>query len=119
MTRTKKLLIGFLSLLPLIFMMAYLIIFFSFMFTMLRQQHNENFFPPQFIFEHFAPILATALLMGCSKLALLIYFIIHAVDNKLINGTERIVWILVFIFAGIIGFPVYWYMRIWKELPAI
>jgi len=47
-------------------------------------------------------------------LADLVVFIMHAIKNKAVNETERIVWILVFVFAGVIGFPIYWYMRIHK-----
>jgi hypothetical protein len=31
------------------------------------------------------------------------------------DGTERVIWILVFLFAGLVGYPIYWYMRVWKE----
>jgi len=44
----------------------------------------------------------------------LIFYIIHAINNKAIDSNERIIWILIFIFAGMIGFPVYWFMRIWQ-----
>ena len=64
--------------------------------------------------ENIGSIIAVALLMVITNLGALIYFIIHAVNNPATDSTERIVWILVFIFAGVIGFPVYWYMRIWK-----
>ena len=46
-----------------------------------------------------------------------IYYIIQVVNNQALDSTERIIWILVFIFAGMIGYPVYWYMRIWKVYP--
>jgi hypothetical protein len=55
--------------------------------------------------DHFPDVLSAGLL---------IYFIIHVINNKTIDSTERIIRILVFIFAGMVGFPVYWYMRIWK-----
>jgi len=45
----------------------------------------------------------------------LVFFIIHMINNKKLDSTERLVWILVFLFAGVIGYPVYWYLRIWTE----
>ena len=50
------------------------------------------------------------------SLGVMIYFIIHSVNNKLIDSNEKIVWILVFVFTGMIGFPIYWYLKIW-QLP--
>ena len=59
----------------------------------------------------FLLIILTALL----SLGLLIYYIVHVVNNNRIDSTERIIWVLVFVLAGMVGFPVYWYMRIWKQ----
>jgi hypothetical protein len=53
--------------------------------------------------------------MGLLSLGLLIFFIIHLVRSKAMDSTERIIWVLVFLFAGIIGYPIYWYMRVWKD----
>jgi Phospholipase_D-nuclease N-terminal len=117
MSKSGKLLVGILSLLPLILIAAYLITFFSFFLTIIRYAHHEEMLQ-QLIFARIGWIIGIALLMGITSLGLLIYFIIHVVSNKVIDSTERIVWVLIFIFAGLVGFPIYWYMRIWKELPA-
>ena len=114
MSKSRRLLLGILSLLPLVFLAVYMVVIFSFFITAIRNSHDPNIFP-EIMLEHIGGIIAVALLMVFTNLGMLIYFIIHAVNNKVIEGSERIVWILVFIFAGMIGFPVYWYMRIWKE----
>lgn len=76
----------------------------------------ENHDPDPFeVFEAFMPIFIMAIVMSMLSLGLLIFFIMHLVRNKKIDSTERIIWILVLLFAGIIGYPIYWYMRIWKE----
>jgi len=71
-------------------------------------------FPPGFV-GNMILIVIFALLMGITSLGCLIYYIIHCINNKYIEGNERIAWILVFVFAGIVGYPIYWYMRIWKD----
>lgn len=114
MSTSKKILLGIFSLLPMLFLVIYFVAFFSFFITMMRNSHNPDLFP-EIMLEHIGSIIAFMLLMVFTKLGTLIYFIIHVVNNRAADGTERIVWILVFIFAGMIGFPVYWYMRIWKE----
>jgi len=79
------------------------------------RQHGQPDALPAMMLDHIVWIVVVALLMGFSSLAMLIYFIVHAINNTAIDSSERLVWILVFIFAGIIGGPVYWYMRIWKS----
>ncbi|MEP7277147.1 MAG: hypothetical protein ABI813_00770 [Bacteroidota bacterium] len=118
MSKLRKLLLGLLSVLPLLLIGAYLVVFFSFFFTALRNQQQEAF-ESQVFLQHIGWIIGTALLMGITSLAMKIYFIIHAVNNKVLDSTERLVWILIFIFAGTVGYPVYWYMRIWKNLPGM
>jgi hypothetical protein len=118
MSTSKKLLLGLFSLLPMLSLAIYFVAFFSFFITAIRSSHDPDVFP-QLMLEHLGSIIAVALLMVISKLGTLIYFLIHAVNNRVVDSTERIVWILVFIFAGMIGFPVYWYMRIWKEPQAL
>lgn len=61
-------------------------------------------------------VILLAIVMGLSTLAAMIVYIINAANNRSIEGGEKIVWILLFIFAGMIAFPVYWFMRI-KDVP--
>ena len=114
MSTSRKLLLGVLSFLPMLLIVLYFVTFFSFFITILRHAQEEDQLP-QLILERIGWVIGVAMLMGFISLGLKIYFIIHAVNNTAIDSTERLVWILVFIFAGMIGYPVYWYMRIWKE----
>ncbi|MEP6750876.1 MAG: hypothetical protein ABJB86_24290 [Bacteroidota bacterium] len=114
MSKSRRFLLGILSMLPLLLFLGYMIIFFSFFITIFKHAQPEDILT-EMILAHIGWIIGIALLMAFSMLGLLIYFIIHVINNKLVDGTEQIVWVLVFIFAGMIGFPVYWYMRIWKE----
>lgn len=118
MSNSSKIILGIISLLPIIFIAAYFIWFISFFADMMNtaghRQNNPDSMPPYFIKN----ILWMMMLVGLSMLisvGLMIYYIIHVVNNKSIDSNERIVWILVFIFINIIGYPVYWYMRIWKD----
>jgi Phospholipase_D-nuclease N-terminal len=118
MSKSRKLLLGVLSLLPLIMLAVYMAGFIFFFMTVYRNANQEEMLP-LLLFRNMAWLFLVMILMVMCSLGLLIYFIIHTVNNTLIDSTERIIWILVFIFAGTIGFPIYWYMRIWKvPLPA-
>jgi predicted permease len=110
MSRTGKILLGIITFMPFVFLAIYLSLFFQFFFEILKHHTNaeDAFFQlmPSFIFIG---------LLLASKIGLLIYYIVHALNNPRIDGTEKLVWILVFFFVGTIGFPIYWYARIWKE----
>jgi hypothetical protein len=113
MSKSRKLLLGILSFLPIVLLVVYIFTFFSFFLTIFRHAQQHEVIPPLILENIIWMVLVITLLALCS-LGLKIYFIIHGVNNKNIDSTERIVWILVFIFAGMVGFPVYWYLRIWK-----
>jgi Phospholipase_D-nuclease N-terminal len=117
MTKSKKMFLGALSLLPLLLMVVYLVLAMNMFFSMIRHplEIENGQFPPALFLEGMLPALLVGIVMGIASIGLLIYFIIHVVNNKNIDGNERLIWILVLIFAGMIGFPVYWYMRIWKD----
>jgi hypothetical protein len=70
--------------------------------------------PREIMVEVFAFIFPIGMLAFCS-LALLIFYIVHAVINKKIQPPEQLLWVLLFIFLGIIAFPVYWVIRIWNN----
>lgn len=113
MTKSRKLLLGLLTLLPIVLLVIYLASFISMFFSLFSHGNDEEYVQ-HMMFTNFAWIMALALLMTLVALGLLVYYIVHAINNERLVGNERIVWILLFIFLGIVGMPVYWYMRIWK-----
>jgi hypothetical protein len=114
MSRSSKLFIGILSFLP-------IVLVFVMFFMVLRLipnfiewgDHNDP--EPQEVFSVFGPMFIVGFGMAILSLGLLIFFIMHLLRHKALDSTERVIWILVFLFAGIIGYPIYWYMRIWKD----
>ena len=116
MSRLSKIILGIITLLPFLFMGGYFVWFMSFFMQM--SQHMNAGDPdamPQLMFGNMGWMF---LFLGMSMLisfGLMVYYIVHVVNNKRIDSNERLVWILVFVFANMIGYPIYWYMRIWKE----
>lgn len=55
------------------------------------------------------------ILLTVSAMALMIFYVIHVVMNKSIEASEQILWILLFIFFGVLVFPAYWLIRIWNK----
>ena len=111
MSRSGKFFLGIVTFLPFVLFAIYIAFFITLFFEMFRHQPVDEVEG----FTQIYPVIVFALLMGLITFGLLIYYIIHVVNNKKIDSTERIIWVLVFLFAGMIGFPIYWYMRIWKD----
>ncbi|MGE5105977.1 MAG: hypothetical protein ACM3H8_00405 [Sphingobacteriales bacterium] len=113
MSKSSKLLLGLLSILPLILKAVIIIQVFSFFPDMIYWGHNEP--DPYTVFTTMSPVFITAIITGVITVGLLIFFIVHMLNNKKIESGERIIWIIVFLLAGSVGYPIYWYLRIWKD----
>ena len=113
MSRSSKLFIGILSFLPIILLLVFLFMLFGMFPTFFQWDKYDP--APQEVFSAFAPLFFLGFAMGILSIGLLIFFIMHLLRHKALDSTERIIWILVFLFAGIVGYPIYWYMRVWKD----
>ena len=113
MSRSSKLFIGILSFLPIFLLVVLFVMIFSLFPTFVEWDRYEP--APHEVFSSFGPIFIVGFGMGILSIGLLIFFIMHLIRHKAMDSTERIIWILVFLFAGIIGYPIYWYMRVWKN----
>jgi hypothetical protein len=116
MNKTKKVWLGLLAFLPIITaIIAVIYVFTNFLPEMIRMDGMHEEPDPLFVFSKFSPMIFFIILSVIIQLGLLIFFIIHAINNKQVKSEERIIWILVFIFVSTIGFPIYWGLRIWPD----
>jgi uncharacterized membrane protein YfcA len=113
MSRNSKLIIGLLSFLPIILCFILLFMVLRLIPTFIEWDKYEP--SPHEIFGVFGPVFMLGIFLGILSLGLLIFFVMHLVRNKTMDSIEKIIWILVFLFAGIVGYPIYWYMRVWKN----
>lgn len=113
-SRTQKIIVGVFTVLPFLLLpyIIYEIVHFIFSAMEMSRQDDPE---PADIFAAILSFIGPILLLSFTSFALLIFYIIHALGNKTINSTERIIWVLIFIFMGIISFPIYWFMRLWNE----
>lgn len=114
MSRSSKAFIGVLSFLPIVLLIVFLVMFLRTLPGFVEWDHDPT---AQEVISVFGPVFFLGVLMGILSLGLLVFFIIHLVRNKNMDGTERVIWVLVFLFAGLVGYPIYWYMRVWKDGP--
>ncbi len=116
MSRSKKVIIGILAFLPLISAAIFFIYFFATIFPeILRMEQQHGDVPPDFFFGNMMGFIASVIILVFVQLALMIYFIIHTINNKRVKNEERIIWVLLFIFVSTIAYPIYWGIRIWPE----
>jgi hypothetical protein len=120
MTKKNKKLLGVLTFLPFVLLLVYMFFFFlSFFGMFLAAGHNHE--PNMGLFMgSFGIAFAIIGLMSVLSIGLLIYYIIHITNNKKFDDTNRLIWILIIVFANIIGYGIYWYLNIWKvdeEIP--
>ena len=110
MSKNTKIVVGILTLLPLIGIFLYIGLAVSFIYK------GDGFAPDgaglsQNIIWMVA-MLGLTILLG---FGLLIFYIVHAVNNKKLDSNERIMWILLFVFVSTIAFMIYWVLKIWQD----
>lgn len=115
MSRGSKIILGILSFLPFVLLVFYLGAVFSFVGEMIVATRAGEKPDAVFVWTRMSTVILMAIVLGLVALGLKIYYIIHAINNKSINSSEKIVWILVFVFVGLIGYPIYYITRILKE----
>lgn len=120
MSKPGKIILGILSFMPFIFLLGYFVWLIGLFVHMAGFAGSGNEYPqemPDYFLGNMVWMIVWIALMGIFSFGLLIYYIVHVVNNKMIDSSERLIWILVFIFANMMGFPIYWYMRIWRDAP--
>ena len=116
MNQGNKNRLGLLAFLPLIMSIGLLFYFLvSFVPSLLRMQQAGEAADAVGLLSRMVPVLLVTILAGLVHLAVLVYFIIHAISNQSLKAEERLMWILVFIFIGSLAFPLYWYLRLYRQ----
>ena len=113
MSRSSKIALGIVSFIPLILAGVLIFMVFSLFPEFIEWDKYEP--SPREVFTSFAPIVITGIFTGIVSLGLLIYYIIQLVNNKEMETAEKIIWFFVFLCAGAIGYPIFWFMRVWNE----
>jgi hypothetical protein len=111
-TKTQKVLLGIFTLLPFIIFPIIFLQIFQFVVHVVAESNHGDPEPADIlaaVFSFVTPII----LLGILSLGLLVFYIVHVASNKEIQPVERIMWVLLFIFIGVIAFPIYWLLRIW------
>jgi len=114
LSKTQKIIVGLFTLLPFLLFpyILYQIIHFIFEAIELSERGAAE---PVSIISAILSFIIPIILLSIVTFGLLIFYIMHAISNKSIESTERIIWIIFFIFFSSLAFPVYWFIRIWND----
>jgi len=111
--RTQNVVLGIFTILPfIIFPIIFLQVFGFVINIVATSEHSDP--EPADILLGISSFLVPIILVSLLSLALLIFYIVHAATNKKLESIEQLMWILLFVFFGIIAFPIYWILRIWN-----
>lgn len=116
MTRRKKIWLGILTFLPLLFVIIYIICFAVYMFSFVNvleaQAGDPEVADPTIFFGMFGIMFFMIFLSIISTIALLIYYIIHANGNPKFDSNQKLIWILILVLASGIGNIIYYFVEI-------
>ena len=118
MSKAGKIITGILSFLPIVLFIAQFILFFVFFFNTFFQASID---PSAVAIEEEALVIPMIITFGLFMtasiigLGMLIYLLFHANKNTRLNDDDRLMWIILLVVLGILVFPIYWYIGIWKN----
>lgn len=116
MTKNTKIFLGVLSFIPLVTLIAYFVFFVRIFLNMLQDSHSlSSVDNPESFFLSFIPLV---ILLGIGSLVglfLLVYFIYCSIKDVSATENDKLLWVLLLIFLNYLSFPIYWFIRIWKN----
>lgn len=116
-TKNQKVLLGVAHFLPLLGIIGYIICIFSMVFGTFEKiaTNNGNPPPPEFFQGFFWAIILLIISIFIS-IGVKVIDVIHLVkNNKGDTGNKVVLWVLLFVFAGMLAEIVYYFMEILPE----
>lgn len=112
MSKTGKILLGIVTFIPTALFITYILFCFTLFTSIFHQATEHPGQPPEFMMNYFGGLMLIIGLAIISSIGLLIFYLIHIINNPRLDNTERLIWVLIVIFANAIGYIVYFFMRI-------
>jgi hypothetical protein len=109
MSKSKKISLGFLTILPLLYLFTFMVFFISMILTIDKQPASSGM--PTVILAMMIAHVLMMLLMIC----LITFYIIHSFNNQMIQQDKKVLWTILIFMGSFISMPIYWYLFIWKD----
>lgn len=114
MTRNQKIGLGVLTLSPIVLFIFYFIAIFSTIFGVVSAAESGVDPDPSGFIGSIISVFGIIGLILLLTFGLMVYYLIHITRNPRIESNMQIVWILLVVFAGLVGNMVYWFVHIWN-----
>ncbi|MDG2247221.1 MAG: PLDc N-terminal domain-containing protein, partial [Flavobacteriales bacterium] len=114
MTRTAKIFLGIITLLPYVLLVLYVLSFFQGVINISSQAPTEDASPSVFLLS-MGLSAVTLLLFVLLSIGLFIFYIVDVLNNKRLDKNQRLIWIFVLITTSHLGNLIYWFFQIWRE----
>lgn len=114
LTKNQKILVGILHFLPIIGMVTYFILFFS-LFLNVAELEPESLesHPPIAFFKGFIGLFIVLFFTALIAIGIKIFDILHLTkSNRNDTNNKVLIWILLFVFTGIISEIIYYFLEI-------
>ena len=112
MSINRKILLGILTIIPILCLIAYIVSIFAVVFSVPHQRASNG--PPVMFFVMMG-VFAFGLLLNLGVMAL---YVINAFNNPRIPQDQKVLWLIVIFMGGLVATPIYWYLFIWKDATA-
>lgn len=70
---------------------------------------------PLFLLMPLGGFLIGTILAVVSSLAVVVYYLVHVINNKRLDPGQRLAWAIVVLLGGTISCMIYWLFQIWRE----
>jgi uncharacterized membrane protein len=117
LTKTQKILLGIVHFLPIIGLIAYLVYFFTFFLGNIENLESHTGKQPSMeFFSGFIGVFLVLIITILISIGVKIFDIIHLTkSNKNDKSNKVLIWVLLFIFVGMIPEIVYYFLEILPE----
>lgn len=115
MTKNKKVLLGVFTFLPLLFVMAYVIVFFKFFFSSMSSPQFDPYLNDEYFFSNLLLLILLIFAAVILGIGMMIYYIIHANKNPKFDSNQKLIWILILVLTSFIGNIIYYLVEIIPE----
>ncbi len=111
MKKSVKIILGFITLWPIIYVVLFItficVLIFLPIVNELSESSDINIFTVLIFILHGLTVF--------TMFGLIVFYFIHAMMNQKLEGLEKVTWIIVMVMVGVVTMPIYWYVHIWKE----
>ncbi|MFT4879338.1 MAG: hypothetical protein ACI80P_001356 [Flavobacteriales bacterium] len=114
MTRTAKMFLGVITLLPYVLLVLYILSFFKGIIDISSQAPADANSPAVFLLS-MGLSAVTLLLLILLSIGLFIFYLVHTLNNPRLDKNQKIIWGILLVTSSHLGNLIYWFFQIWRE----